>query len=72
MSAVERVVGVGSSAGGLEALTAVVGVETKLFPQTWARVRFRAEADLDAEDFARAVRRSGYDATRIVVEPKVP
>jgi len=47
-------------------------VETKLFPRTWAKVRFRAEADLTPPDFARAVRRSGYDATRIVVEPRQP
>ena len=51
----------------LRALPAVVGVESQLYPKTWAEVHFWADANLVPRDFAQAVARSGYVATSVTL-----
>ena len=56
----------------LQALPAVVGVERKLYPKTWANVRFRADAELTAADFRAAVRAAGYRAIEVTFLDEEP
>jgi len=39
----------------------------RLLPRTYADVRYRADANLTREDFARAVQRAGYVPTSITI-----